>query len=272
MIRLSVRPALAGASVLVLAASVVSAADPSSSPSSGTEPAFESLVTLQLDCEALESQPNTSTEARLIVGGQLRLELCSNPSTGFGWSEPIVAVPDVLELVETSEGPAASPMPGAPGTQTFAFDALAAGATTVDLSYDQPWEGGEKAAWTLHIDALVTAPAGSFDLDCDAFGTEPHQVIEAGLAVGEDLVVTVCSNASTGYGWSDPVIGDPAVLAPTGSIARPAPSPMPGAPGTQTFGFRAVGSGTTEVTMSYDQPWEGGDKGAWTLTARVTVS
>jgi predicted secreted protein len=247
-----------------------SAADPSPSPSPGSPDVPIDPVVIEIPCADFGVAKDQATEAQVPLGASLVVRICSNPSTGYSWGEPTIGDETVLKLAATASEPAPSPMPGAPGIQIFAFDSVAAGKSTVDLSYDQPWNDGDKGAWTLHLDVVVST-AHRISIDCDAFGTEPKQVATIAISSEDDLLVTVCSNASTGFAWYVASAGDPAVLAVTGSSAAAPPSGPVGAPGTQTFRFHAVGAGSTKVDLSYDQPWDGGDKGAWTLELDVTV-
>ncbi|MFM9035880.1 MAG: protease inhibitor I42 family protein [Mycobacterium sp.] len=92
------------------------------------------------------------------------------------------------------------------------------------------------------------------------------------LAVGDYLQVSLGSNASTGYRWSEQMqISDPKVLAQSGHEALAPGQNMPGAPGSDVWMLQAVGPGTSTVTASYGRPWPGGEKDAWTFTADVTV-
>jgi inhibitor of cysteine peptidase len=43
--------------------------------------------------------------------------------------------------------PPTSPLLGAPGTETWTFEALKVGTTAMD--YSRPWQGGEKGAGTF---------------------------------------------------------------------------------------------------------------------------
>lgn len=137
---------------------------------------------------------------------------------------------------------------------------ISAGAFTADPASPEPSQPG-----------IVPVAPVAFTLDCAAFEAVPAQTGSIEVAVGGDVVVTLCSNASTGYVWADPVVSDPGVLSATTSTAEPASSPMPGAAGTQTFGFHALAAGSATVQLSYSQPWDGGDKDAWTLSLDVTV-
>jgi inhibitor of cysteine peptidase len=226
---------------------------------------------VSIDCDAFGVKPHQGAMVTVPVGDELVVQLCSNASTGYGWSDPVIADPTILSPTGATSEPPASPMPGAPGTQTFTFQGMATGSTTVDLSYDQPWEGGEKGTWTLHLDVGV-AVVTLVTIECDAFAATPDQSTSVELQVGGDLVVTVCSNASTGFSWVVPTVGDPAVIGIVGATTQGPESTMPGAPGTQTFTFHAVGPGSTTTVLSYDRPWEGGEKGSWTLTIDVVVA
>jgi inhibitor of cysteine peptidase len=77
----------------------------------------------------------------LAVGDILKVELASNPSTGYSWH--IAAnTDDVLAPVGEPQFSLGSqtPMPGAGGTETFTFKAVAAGESTLTLIYNRPWE------------------------------------------------------------------------------------------------------------------------------------
>ena len=46
---------------------------------------------------------------------------------------------------------------------------------------------------------------------------------------------------------------------------------MLGAGGAEQWTFQAEKAGTTTVHLEYGRPWEGGEKGVWTLDLTVTV-
>jgi predicted secreted protein len=114
-------------------------------------------------------------------------------------------------------------------------------------------------------------PLGS---TCDQFQSTPTVEQSAVIAAGSDAKVVLCSNASTGYSWGEPQIGDTTVLqlvdrtyqAPDGASL-----PVVGAAGGEVLTIRAVAAGTTTLSIQYGQPWEGGTKGAWTYRLSVTV-
>lgn len=80
---------------------------------------------------------------------------------------------------------------------------------------------------------------------------------ETRLRRGQLLAVELDSNASTGYAWEMVEDGSPVLEpAPVPARAEPAVAPMPGAPGTSRWRFRAVQSGTATLRLVYRRAWE----------------
>ncbi|MCC7165668.1 MAG: protease inhibitor I42 family protein [Anaerolineae bacterium] len=78
------------------------------------------------------------------------------------------------------------------------------------------------------------------------------------MAVGDTLQVELPTNPSTGYSWKV-ASNNASVLVPLGAAQfdlKAQTTPMPGAGGTQTFHFQAVGKGQTPLTLVYVRPWE----------------
>jgi predicted secreted protein len=255
---------------LVLGGAAVAGSPAAGQSASTTTPA----VTLALDCSAFEALPAQVQGIRLAVGGDLLVMLCSNPSTGFAWSDPVISDSSILSTTGSSAEPARSPRPGAAGTQAFSFHAEQAGSTSVRLAYSRAWEGGEEGVWSVDLDVAVVPAAAApvaVNVSCDAFEATPFQGAGTILAVGDNLLVTLCSNASTGYVWGDPQISDASVVALTSTRSEAPASPLPGAAGSQSWVFEALTAGVARVHMSYGQPWEGGAQDAWTFDLDVTV-
>ena len=73
--------------------------------------------------------------------------------------------------------------------------------------------------------------------------------------VGATLIVTLGSNASTGYRWE--LAGmDAAILEHTASTYVPPVIVIPGATGTERWEFTAVAPGTTTLQLAYRRPSE----------------
>ena len=91
----------------------------------------------------------------LASGDTLVVSLTATPGTGFGWK---VGELDgkMLRQVGTPEViPNAHPMPGAPATQVFHFQAVGAGSTGLELDYVRPWEKSSAPARTFHLGVTV---------------------------------------------------------------------------------------------------------------------
>jgi len=114
-------------------------------------------VKIEVTTDEFADQNNVSRNVTVPVGGTLTIALASNPSTGFGWSEP-PSVSNEAVLQQTSNKlllPETSPIVGAPATQAWTMRALHAGTTTVNMTYDRPWQGGEKGRWTFEVEVTV---------------------------------------------------------------------------------------------------------------------
>lgn len=78
------------------------------------------------------------------------------------------------------------------------------------------------------------------------------------LVKGDTLEITLESNPTTGYNWSQ-VSSNDGVLKPVGAYTyqqNPALTGMVGVGGKFTFKFKAIGVGATQLKFSYQRPWE----------------
>ena len=112
----------------------------------------------------------------------------------------------------------------------------------------------------------------SVEVTCDDFTNNKHVSQEVEVAVDGSLTVTLCSNPTTGFQWSESAeISDQAVLQQTDREFVPPKGTVPGAAGQEVWTLRALKQGTTELSMEYSQPWEGGEKAEWTFVLTVVV-
>jgi inhibitor of cysteine peptidase len=115
------------------------------------------------------------------------------------------------------------------------------------------------------------------NVPCDDFSEQGNVTSELTVAVGDTFTVTLCSNPTTGFQWSEVAqIGDENVLEQVSHeyvahVAEVNETPVMGAPGNEVWTFNALGKGTTTVSMEYSRPWEGGEKGVWTFVLTVAV-
>ena len=117
----------------------------------------------------------------------------------------------------------------------------------------------------------------SLEIACDDFYEDKHLTWDVAVDSGALVTVTLCSNATTGFEWSETAeIGDAAVLGQVGHefvVPEEADggAAAVGSAGKQSWTFKARESGTTTIGFDYSRPWESGEKGEWTLNATVTV-
>jgi len=132
--------------VIVAALLAVFACAPTSQP-----------VALEVSCDEFMEANNISKDAEVAVGDTFTVTLCSNPTTGFEWSESAqISDQTVLEQVDhATVAPENKNVVGAPGQEVWTFKALTQGTSTVSLEYGRPWEGGEKGEWTFEVTVTV---------------------------------------------------------------------------------------------------------------------
>ena len=133
----------------------------------------------------------------------------------------------------------------------------------------------------LSLSVFACAPSTgsvSTEVSCDDFMDQNHVSKEVEVAAGNSFTVTLCSNASTGFQWTEKAqISDQAVLEQLGheTVAPGAGGDKPPAPGTagkEVWTFKALKKGTSAISLEYSRPWEGGEKGVWTFNLTVVVN
>ena len=127
----------------------------------------------------------------------------------------------------------------------------------------------------LLVACSPTPKQASVEVSCDDFMKVNHISQEVEVSADGTLTVTLCSNPTTGFLWSESAqISDPTVLQQTDHqllVPGPEPPPPPGTPGQEVWTFKALKKGTGTVSMEYSRPWEGGEKGEWTFALTVAV-
>jgi inhibitor of cysteine peptidase len=123
------------------------------------------------------------------------------------------------------------------------------------------------------VNCAPTSTLKSTKVSCDTFSSQENVTKEADVAVGDTFTVTLCSNPSTGFSWSEAAkIDDPAVVQQVEhKVIPPGQTGVVGAPGQEMWTFKALKAGTATLSMEYGRPWEGGEKGEWTFALTVTV-
>ncbi len=118
-----------------------------------------SEVSVKASCDDFTTNRNISEQMEIAVGGSLTVTLCSNPSTGFRWSEARIIDQTILKQIEhkfvAPEGGGATSTLGAAGNEIWNFKAQNEGTSSVFMEYGQPWEGGEKGVWRFNLTVVV---------------------------------------------------------------------------------------------------------------------
>ena len=91
------------------------------------------------------------------------------------------------------------------------------------------------------------------------------------LSVDQSLVVTLESNASTGYSWSLAQNSDDSVLNETGNKYLAPQTTLVGAGGKEEWTFKALKKGTSSISMVYRRSWETDTPPAKTFDLTVVV-
>jgi len=124
---------------------------------------FYFLLVLSLLLAACGSQAATLTEAdngaqiELSPGQTLTITLPSNPTTGYSWQVTQIDLKTLKQQGEAEyrQSPGSKDLVGAGGTETFHFEALQAGETTLQLAYHRPWENGVPPIQTFSVTVIV---------------------------------------------------------------------------------------------------------------------
>lgn len=122
--------------------------------SPNTEPQASTQASVEVYCDDFINAQHISKEIEVTVGDKFAVTLCSNPTTGFKWGLVEITDQNTLELVDSKHeaGEKAKqepPVLGAGDEEIWTFKALKEGESIISMEYSQPWEGGDKAVWTL---------------------------------------------------------------------------------------------------------------------------
>jgi inhibitor of cysteine peptidase len=88
--------------------------------------------------------------------------------------------------------------------------------------------------------------------------TDPGQTVNIG--VNQEFTIALGSNPTTGYGWQESHDHTMLELLEK-SYKEEAKEGVVGAGGIEYFRFKALKAGQTDITLTYEQPWEGGGVG-----------
>jgi predicted secreted protein len=109
---------------------------------------------VEISCDEFGESNHRSGEFEVEVGDKIRVELCSNPTTGFQWDYE-TTIENVLKEEDHDFEEPKGDVPGAAGIEVWTFEAVEKGTTEVQMEYSQPWQGGLKAEWTYTVIVTV---------------------------------------------------------------------------------------------------------------------
>jgi len=112
----------------------------------------------------------------------------------------------------------------------------------------------------------VRIPIGQFQL-------QPHVDVVMSTVLGGELTITLGSNPTTGYRWSeDAEISDETILQQVShEFVGPGIDEPPGTSGEEVWTFKALERGTVTTFLEYSRPWIEEDTDHWTVTITTTI-
>jgi len=121
--------------------------------------------------------------------------------------------------------------------------------------------------------------AKTIEISTDEFAAQNHIVKDIELKYPGSLIVSLGSNPTTGFSWEEDAAiamllkGEMVLEQVSHEYVEPqeGDEPIMGAPGKDVWVFDTKATGTTTVKFTYSRPWEGGEKGEWTLRIDVTI-
>jgi len=112
----------------------------------------------------------------------------------------------------------------------------------------------------------------SISIPIEEFPNHPHIDVVMHAVVGEELTVTLGSNPTTGFQWSeDAEISDESVIKQVSHKFVGPETDVPGTPGEEVWTFEALKKGTVITFLEYSRPWIEEDVGHWTVTITTTI-
>ena len=115
-------------------------------PACATGPLVTRAINAAISCEKFEKASHYRGGFEVEVGTKIRIDLCSNPTTGFEWDYEIIGE-DIIEFTEHEFIEPEDDVMGAPGRDLWTFTATNTGEAEIRMEYSQPWAGGQKAEW-----------------------------------------------------------------------------------------------------------------------------
>ncbi len=242
---------------------VAEAADAKAADASDAKAAPASSKTYEMN------RDDNGKTLKIKVGDVIRVKLKSNRTTGYSWA--LVSGKTDAKVLKSGEveykvdeHPAG--MVGVGGNDFCTFTALAPGKTEISLGYARPWEKDKEPAQSFKLtvevegDAAPTTDAKAASAPAKAeihlFDKDNGKTVK--VAVDGTVILTLESNATTGFSWTkaDKVDKDILKLEKNDYVQSPNPNGLLGVGGTTVIVYRALKKGKAKINLTYMQPWE----------------
>lgn len=243
------------------------------------EKTFEVTAVVTAPAQDAQKKLTKADNGKVIAvnkGDRIELALDCNPSTGYSWQITGLNTAVLKQAGDMTFKPSSNAI-GAGGTCTFAFDAVATGASALKLGYKQWWDEEMKQDPTFDAAIVVNTPPAPTAAATPKAGapfivnlTEKDNGATVAIAQGGTLTIRLPGNATTGYSWGI-VSNDASVLQPAGEWDYQTTSTAAGAPGTFIFTFDAKAVGTSALQLAYKRWWDDASKPEDTFAVTVNV-
>lgn len=118
------------------------------------------------------------------------------------------------------------------------------------------------ASLVVILAILVPACGGSVETYTDS-----GQAIT--VKVGQEFVIALGSNLTTGYSWQESYDTLMLKLVEKKYVSDETEEELVGAGGVEYFRFRALKQGNTQITLDYQRPWEGTSEDQKVFTVNI---
>jgi predicted secreted protein len=113
-------------------------------------------IIVDVGCDEFTQQKNVSRQIEVCPGYTVTVYLCSNPSTGFRWSESAdISDPPVIRQISHEFIAPRETMPGAPGKERWFLKAGEKGTSTVKMVYSRPGDDDKQPEWTFTLTVTI---------------------------------------------------------------------------------------------------------------------
>ncbi len=109
-------------------------------------------ISIKLSLDDFAAQKDIVKDVQLTKGQSLKVDLGSNPTTGYKWEDAVISDTNIIDVVSSDFlEPTDTAIVGAPGTDVRVFEAKTAGTATIKISYSRSWEGQGIYSLTINV-------------------------------------------------------------------------------------------------------------------------